>query len=233
MAEINPMTQADVFRSWRKRLPRKSLVNRDEYILEQCKGRNVVHLGACDAPLTEEKARRGQLLHQKLQGRCASLVGYDIDAQSVELLRTQYGLTDILVGDLAVVERRVGSKADLVICADIIEHVDNAGMLLSSCNQMLEVGGHLLVSTIHALSFKHALRTLLTGIEIVHPDHVAYYSYATLGVLLDRFGFEVTEIRYFTYPTGNQFGEFLDRFFNLIPYAANGLVMESKKIRDV
>ena len=233
MRGMNPMVLADVFRLWRNRLPRKSLVNRDEYILEQCKGRNVANLGACDAPLTEEKARRGQLLHQKLQGRCASLVGYDIDARSVDLLRTEYGLTDILVRDLSVVERQIGKKADLVICADIIEHVDNAGRLLSSCNQMLEIGGHLLVSTIHALSFRHALRTLLTGIEIVHPDHVAYYSYATLGVLLDRFGFEVTETRYFTYPTGNRVGELLDGFFNLIPYAANGLVMEAKKIRDV
>jgi SAM-dependent methyltransferase len=227
------MRIVDAFRNWRKKLPRASLVKRDEYILARCTNRQVVHLGACDAPSTLEKASRGELLHQKLQGRCANLVGYDIDAPSIDLLRERFGIADIVARDLAVVAPQADPAGDIIICADIIEHVDNAGALLVSCNRMLSVGGDLLISTIHALSFKHALRTLLTGVEIVHPDHVSYYSYATLGVLLDRFGFEPTTFRYFTYPTGNRLGEILDGFFRMVPYSANGILVEAKKVRNV
>ncbi len=227
------MSLDKTFLGWKKSLPRASLVKRDDYILARCAGRHVVHLGACDAPSSLEKASRGELLHQKLQGRCANLVGYDIDASSINLLRTRFGITDIVARDLATVAPHADPAGDIVVCADIIEHVDNAGALLVSCNRMLSVGGDLLVSTIHALSFKHALRTLLTGVEIVHPDHVSYYSYATLGVLLGRFGFEPTTFRYFTYPTGNRIGEALDGFFKFIPYSANGILVEAKKVRDV
>jgi hypothetical protein len=56
----------------------------------------------------------------------------------------------------------------------------------------------LVLTTIHALSLRAVLRALARR-EAVHPDHVLYFSLATLGVLLSRHGFRLTDVAYFSY----------------------------------
>lgn len=221
------------FTQWEKKIPRRPLVDRDGYILAACAGRDVVHLGACDYPMTRGKAEKGELLHQKMQGKCRTLVGYDNDSASIALLRDEFGLDDIVDRDLSKPFDDSVARGDLVVCADIIEHVNNVGNLLEACNRLLRPGGTLLISTINAASFKQALRALL-GREPVHPDHVAYFSYATLGVLLARFGFALDDCRYFAYPTvGAAAGALFSGLYAMAPASADGIVAAAKKERDV
>lgn len=227
------MSRPSLFRDWEKKLPREPLVSRDDYILARCAGRHVIHLGACDYPMTESKAARGQLLHQKMAGRCASLVGFDNDRESIALLRSQFGLTDILFRDLSRPGVGDAFKGDLVVCADVIEHVNNVGSLLTECNRLLANSGVLLVSTINAQSLKQSLRNLL-GREAVHPDHVAYYSYATLGVLLERFGCELVECRYFSYAAASRLASAIfSAIYCFAPQCADGLIVAARKVRHV
>ena len=226
------MTVRQDFGKWEKTLPRAPLIDRDTYIVDRCSGRRVAHLGACDAPMTEDKAIKGELLHQKLQNRCESLVGYDLDAEAVRLLRERFAISDIVVRDLSLESESAHSANDLVICADIIEHVNNVGHLLRACNRMLERDGAVLISTINALSIKQAFRALIAR-EPVHPDHVAYFSFATLGVVVERFGFEMTTCRYFKYPTIGRISEFVfDALYRWAPQTADGILIEARKVSD-
>lgn len=227
------MIPVNIFRNWEKSIPRAPLIDRDAYIIARCAGRKVLHLGACDTPLTLAKAEKGELLHQKLRGRCANLIGYDIDAGSVSLLKERFGIDDIVVRDLSEPANQPESAGDLVICADIIEHVDNVGHLLFACNRMVPLDGTILLSTINALSLKQAARGFFAR-EPVHPDHVAYYSFATLGVILDRFGFAMEACRYFKYPTvGVLSGIIFDALYALAPQSADGILIEARKVRNV
>jgi SAM-dependent methyltransferase len=226
------MTIASDFTLWEKKIPRQPLIDRDAYILEACAGRDVIHLGACDYPMTHDKALKGELLHQKMQGRCRSLVGYDNDAASIRLLRDQFGIRDIVRQDLSQPFDESVAAVDLVVCADIIEHVNNIGHLMSACNRLLRPRGSLLISTINATSLKQAIRALL-GREPVHPDHVAYFSYATLGVLVGRFGLEIVDCRYFVYPTLSKLASLaFGGIHRLAPGTADGIVMVARKARD-
>lgn len=221
------------FTQWEKKIPRQPLIDRDAYILSACAGRDVIHLGACDYPMTRGKAEKGDLLHQKLQGKGRTLVGYDNDSASIALLRDEFGLTDIVDRDLSLPFDESVARGDLVVCADIIEHVNNVGNMMEACNRLLRPGGTLLVSTINAASFKQALRALF-GREPVHPDHVAYFSYATLGVLMSRFGFVLSDCRYFAYPTVTASARaFFNGVYALSPAAADGIIVAAKKERDV
>jgi hypothetical protein len=227
------MMNADTFHHWEKAIPRAPLVDRDAYILARCSDRDVIHLGACDTPLTFAKAEKGELLHQKLRGHCRNLIGYDIDAASVSLLKEKFGIDDIVLRDLSEPFNRPELRGNLVICADIIEHVDNVGHLLSACNRMVPMDGAILLSTINALSLKQAIRGFFAR-EPVDPDHVAYYSFATLGVILDRFGFAMEACRYFKYPTvGMLSGMIFDMLYALAPQSADGILIEARKVRDV
>src|SRR3990170_2216778 len=121
---------------WSKQLPRERIVDRDKYLLEASAGRDVLHLGATDAPFTAEKAARGALLHQRLATVAGSLRGLDSDASSVALLADRYGISDIQLTDLSAPVTPDVQPAELVICGDIIEHVNNAGNLLIQCNRL-------------------------------------------------------------------------------------------------
>lgn len=217
------------FDQWEKKLPRKPLVDRDRYIIDRCRGKDVVHLGACDSPMTLDKGAKGELLHQKLQGECHSLLGFDNDQEATDILKTKYGISDIVSGDLSLIDNKLTSIADVVICADLIEHVSNVGNLMANCNRLCREGGIILLSTVHALSLKQVMRAVF-GREPVHPGHVAYYSFATFGVILERFGYSMTDCRFFKYPTISGFsGVIFDGIYSFFPQIADGIIVEAIK----
>jgi 2-polyprenyl-3-methyl-5-hydroxy-6-metoxy-1,4-benzoquinol methylase len=143
------------FHQWEKKLPRKPLVDRDRYIIERCRGRDVVHLGACDSPMTMDKGKKAKLLHQRLQGECHSLLGIDYDLDAIDILKTKYGISDIVLEDLSQIDNMLTSIADVVICADLIEHVANVGNLMINCNRLCREGGSFFSARyMHCLSSK-------------------------------------------------------------------------------
>jgi SAM-dependent methyltransferase len=192
----------------------------------------VLHLGATDSPFTRDKARAGDLLHQKLRGVAADLVGVDLDAEAVAWLRQALGIEDILVGDALDPKLLAGRRFDLVLCCDVIEHVSNPGALLEATRKALADGGSLALTTVNAMSIKVALRALL-GREAVHPDHTCYYSYATLCELMWRH--RLTPLRFgtFVYPTVHAVtGWFLDRLAARAPASADGLFFVAERRLD-
>jgi SAM-dependent methyltransferase len=231
---LDPRTRMDIFNGfhqWEKKLPRKPLVDRDRYIIERCRGRDVVHLGACDSPMTIDKGEKGELLHQRLLGESHSLLGFDSNREATEILKAKFDISDIVLCDLSQIDNKLTPIADVVVCADLIEHVANVGNLMTNCNQLCREGGTILLSTIHALSLKQLMRALI-GREPVHPDHVAYYSFATLGVILERSGFLMTDCRFFKYPSVTRFSEWIfDGFYSIFPQTADGIIVEALKIK--
>jgi len=228
MKIISNSSLAD-FSAWEKKLPRLPLIQRDDYIVQACKGRKVFHLGATDAPMTKEKARRGELLHQKLFPHCGCLIGFDVDTQAIQLLHEDFGIDNIIACDLDSEIPAERGKAEVVINGDILEHVNSPGRLLRACNQMLEVGGVMVLTTINALSAKQSLRAF-AGREPVHPDHVAYYSLATLGVLGGRFGFQMLDCRFFAYPCVSRISKMVfDTIYRCAPATADGICVTYRK----
>jgi SAM-dependent methyltransferase len=215
------------FRQWSKALPRTECVNRDAAILREVSGKSVLHLGAADSPFTRDAARAGSLLHFKLANVASDVAGLDSDRESVEWLRSEYGIRNLVVGDACRLEELLaGRKFDVVLCADIIEHVEDPAEMLRGIRTALPSGGTLILSTINALAAKPALRAALSRREEVHPDHLAYYSFGTLGSLLSRCGFELTSFRTFPYPSA---GRLSTRLFQLLfrwnPHLADGILL--------
>jgi len=178
--------------------------------------------------MTQSKAERGLLLHQKLRKHALAITGYDHDSGAIALLAREYGIDDIVEIDLSVDGGQEFPRVDVVVCADIIEHVNSVGALLQECRKMIGDGGELILSTINALSVKQSFRALMRR-EPVHPDHVAYYSFGTLGSLLARFGFEVIEFRSFSYPTVGLGSRLIFGLtYKLFPQSADGIIMVAR-----
>jgi hypothetical protein len=61
--------------------------DRDQWILKQCAGKRVLHLGCTDWPVTAERLKAGKLLHQKLTSVCSLVVGVDPDEEGINSRR--------------------------------------------------------------------------------------------------------------------------------------------------
>lgn len=215
--------------AWDKRLPNGCLVDRDETIIDLCKNRRVLHLGASDSPFYKEKASRNELLHQKIRKVALSTVGIDADAESVVWLRDQFNIDDILVADLSrQTPVEIGGPFDIVLCCDIIEHVDNAQNLLNTCKFYMHEDTDLLMTTINATSLKPAIRAIF-GREAVHHEHTCYYSYSTLCQLLIRKGFVPEYFGAFSYPTVTPWARsFFGTIARFAPGTADGIMISAK-----
>src|SRR3954466_328229 len=104
------------FDEWTKRIPSRQLTSRDDFFLEFCRGRDVVHLGACDTPFAQSKGAEGKLLHQKFKPVVKSLKGFDYDKPSIEWMQQNLGITDIVQRDLSRCDSTLQPSGDVVVC---------------------------------------------------------------------------------------------------------------------
>src|SRR5687767_6981689 len=75
------------------------LVQRTDFILEQCLGKSVLHLGCTNYPYTNEAVANNMLLHFELQRVAAELYGLDYEQAGIDIL-TASGSKNILRADL-------------------------------------------------------------------------------------------------------------------------------------
>lgn len=225
LAEIADFPASD----WTKKIPSGCLIDRDEEIVEQCRGKTILHVGAADAPFEVDKGRTGVLLHQKIQRVAKRVVGVDIDVKAIEALR-EFGIDDIVCADFCASDPFPGEVFDVVLCCDVIEHVPSPGPLLSACRRYMDDNSKLIVTTINATALKPALRAL-AGRESVHSDHLAYYSFATLGKLLTSEQLRPIEFGVFAYPTVNPISGWLtQRVMRVVSGSADGIMINARRV---
>jgi len=173
-------------------LPKIRLTNRIEFIERYARGKRVLHVGCADVPFTRDRLTRGELLHQRLCGCAAELHGVDLSEEGIEIMRSA-GFGDLYVADCEKpLSQSTPGGYDVVIAGETLEHVLNAGDFLSSLKSACGPDGRIILTTPSHASLKINLR-LLKRVELVHPEHVAYYSYSTLSRLLDMVGLEATD----------------------------------------
>jgi 2-polyprenyl-3-methyl-5-hydroxy-6-metoxy-1,4-benzoquinol methylase len=137
--------------------------------------------------MLDERLRRDDLLHSKLASVARSVVGVDKDRVGVQRL-IDLGLGPCVVGDaenLTGIAELRGRAFDVVVAGEIIEHVSNPGRLLASCASALKPRGQLVITTPNAVRL-HNVGFALFGLELVHPDHVAWFSPTTIAGALQR-----------------------------------------------
>ena len=171
--------------------------SRDEYIIERCKGKNVLHIGACDCPYTEEKFHDGTLLYAKLDAVVKEQIGIDLDASSATFLESQeFSRSRIVVADMNRAQD-IGFRPDVIVFGETLEHLTNPGIALDSIKKLMEKDTELIVSVPNALCFANVIGALL-GKEYQHPDHKIACTYKTVQQLLEHAGFSVHHT-YFTW----------------------------------
>lgn len=184
------------------------LVQRLDFLRSAAAGRHVLHLGCADSPYTDDAIRNGTLLHRVLAEAAAEIYGFDYDEAGLSKLR-ELGFDNLYFADLERLEDVPTDKTfDVIIAGEMIEHLNNPGLFLQGIKRFLKPDGQLVITTINAYGAMRFFRYSMTrggGVnEPVHPDHVAYYSYSTLNLLLKRHNLDVTRFLFYDLGTDHR-----------------------------
>jgi len=152
-------------------VPDAEVVNRERHILTFCTGKAVLNIGSASGPLhgaIRKVAKRAYGIDAALSSYDSCAVR-DLDVVTPEPLPFSY------------------EEFDIIVLGEVIEHLTNPGNLLQ---QLHHFHCPLLITVPNAFSAA-AIGHMNKGIECVNKDHVAWYSYHTLKVLIEKSGYKL------------------------------------------
>lgn len=194
------------------------LVQRVEFIKQACAGKKVLHLGCTNYPYTEEAIENEMLLHTELGKTAKELYGFDFDQAGIDILEKS-GVGNLFQADLEkLADVDLNETFDVIIAGEIIEHLRNPGLFLQGIQRFMNAETSLVITTVNAFC---AHRFVIYGLrgkggfnEPVHPDHVAYYSYKTLSLAIERENLTIKD--FYFYDLGTEHRPFNPWYSNLI-----------------
>lgn len=161
-------------------------MTRIKQVIQATRGPTVLDLGAVQHDLS--KTDNDDWLHGQLCESFERVVGVDYLPKPVaELNKQGY---EFIQAD--VTEMELDIEADTVVAGELIEHVDNPGLMLDRANAHLKMGGTLVLTTPNPWGLP-ILRRLFAGRLQINDEHVAWYGPTVLRQLLDRYGFVVED----------------------------------------
>jgi predicted TPR repeat methyltransferase len=174
--------------------PPASIVDQFVWLPEQAAGRRVLHLGCVDDQLTVQRLASGRLLHKLLADRADTIIGVDISERGLEILADAIP-GPYIVGDVERLDDLDLPDVDLVIAAEIIEHLGSPAAFLEGLGRYLaRTGATAIITTPSAFSWRTLAAFVFSRRELVHPDHRLVYTPTTLRRTIELAGLETTSM---------------------------------------
>ena len=210
------------------------LTERVDFLKEACMNKKVLHLGCTDYPFTQNSIANNMLLHFEIEKVAKELYGFDFDQAGIDILK-EAGVQNIYRADLEnLTEVPLEETFDVILAGEMIEHLSNPGLFLRGIKRFMNRETILLITTINAYcgmrNVIYALRGKGGINEPVHQDHVAYYSYSTLKLIIEREGLALEKFSF--YDIGKEHRPFNRWYWNLVndvcvkffPQLADGVI---------
>jgi SAM-dependent methyltransferase len=131
-------------------------------------------------------------LHGHLASAADYCMGLDSNEEVVKLM-TEHGY-NVILGDAQSFS--IERECDVVVAADILEHLDDWKGFFKSVRKALKDEGYLLLCVPNPWFFLRFLRCVLKGDGGSHPQHTAWFCCETITGLLNRNGFGIEEIKF-------------------------------------
>ena len=129
--------------------------------------------------------------------RYLTMLGYETigtDLMRYPLQQASVVAPDALVAcnDLTEGMALADASVDVVLAADVIEHIVDGEALLRECLRVLRPGGYVIISTVNAWDLRRWTHPRLGRVwsALTDPTHVRFYSPPQLGNALRNAGFE-------------------------------------------
>jgi len=172
----------------------KSIPFRIEFIESVITGKRIIHMGCVDhLPIIEEKIKKNTWLHNRLVEKSEFCLGIDINEEGIDHMK-KMGYPDVIchniIEDIPCPEI-INTKWDYMIMGEILEHVDNPVMFLSSIKEKYSGCIDKIIITVPS-AFRYVnFKYILKGIEKINSDHRYWFTPYTLAKIVSSAGLKV------------------------------------------
>jgi 2-polyprenyl-3-methyl-5-hydroxy-6-metoxy-1,4-benzoquinol methylase len=163
-------------------------INKDNAVADACKNKSVLDVGCIGQ---DRNFANDNWLHNKVRGLAAKADGVDILVEEVNQLKKQ-GYSMYTVDELQL----TGNKYDLVLMADVIEHVNDPVSFLKFYADYLKEGGSILVSTPNSNRVNNFINILFNNNYSVNPEHTCWFCPRTIAEVADRANLNIDQFHW-------------------------------------
>lgn len=160
------------------KIPDAPVVDRVAFILERCKGKRVLDVGASGP------------LHEAIKKVAQWCVG--IDHPRNDKGESRPGAFYVDLDSRPILPNR---PVDLVVCGEVVEHLSNPGRFLDALIAMYPKTP-VIITVPNAFS-DAGRKWVEGGSENCNHDHTAWFSHRTLKTLVERAGYAVKEMAWY------------------------------------
>jgi 2-polyprenyl-3-methyl-5-hydroxy-6-metoxy-1,4-benzoquinol methylase len=164
--------------------------SKKQWIIKHVKDKKVLDLGCVAHSLarTEEQG----WLHGVIREHARSVVGVDCLQDEVRTLKEQGH--DVVCANVEAME--LGEKFEVIVAADIVEHLSNCGKFMERAREHLAPGGLLLLTTPNPVHLLRFVQLLFLRRVIANPEHTCWFTQEVLSHLAGRYGLEIVDVAY-------------------------------------
>ena len=163
--------------------------DRTAYIKQRVEGLDVLDVGCTGKKGDGRLPDHVSTLHHALRPGCRSLTGIDIDAKGIGVM--QEAGYRVVCGDVTSI--RLHQRFDVIVAAEVIEHLTNPGLALMNLKEHLKENGILLLTTCNPFYYRQQSRILRHGTIQVNNGHTCWYDPRTVDGLLKRCGLTIVK----------------------------------------
>lgn len=169
----------------------REIIFRKDKTVELCKDKSVLHLGFIQHLMYEDQIKQGDWLHNKIDEVSSKLVGIDYLKDEVDKISQKYGYECYFGDAMNLNESKVTGKYDVIVCGELIEHVENPGLMLQGIKRFMHEDSLLIITTPNPWSLNRLKLMVFKKLENrwLNKEHVSWFSYGTLTQILDRTGY--------------------------------------------
>ncbi|MEM4359975.1 MAG: class I SAM-dependent methyltransferase [Candidatus Bilamarchaeaceae archaeon] len=168
---------------------------KEDFILNAIKDKDVLDIGSGgDLVYLKEHADVNELLVYKMRKIAKSLTLVEIDRHASDKLKS-LGFT--VYNDNAEIIK-INNTFDVIVMGDVIEHVDNIGLLIKNMKSHLRKDGKIIITTPNPFSFNNFFRILTFRKPNIQFDHTSFIEPNNLVEICKRNGLKLEELHYYT-----------------------------------
>jgi len=148
--------------------------------------------------LYEQKILENDWLYSKIANVANRLVGFDYLADDIKKIREKYEYECYYADVMKLENVAIEQKFDIIVCGELIEHIENPGLMLDGIKRFMNDDRILIITTPNPWS-KNRIKLIQSGNlenKWLNKEHVCWYSFETLKQLLERKGFEEVNYTY-------------------------------------
>ena len=168
------MNKTDIFNT----IKESPVAQKKKKIIELCTGKKVLDVGCAGQDYSFNSP---EWLHKTLREICSEVDGTDIDREAVKVLNDR-GYSVFLTEELETKDK----KYDIILIADVIEHVDNPVSLLLFYSKFLEDNGLIVITTPNAHGIRNFTNILIRNDYSVNMQHTMWLCPKTMTEVMER-----------------------------------------------